>query len=175
MRIALVRHPRPQVAAGTCYGRLDVGLHPDADLRTPLAALAPFGDAPVWCSPATRCRIIAEQLPGPLRLDERLREMNFGLWESRAWAEIPRDDLDRWAADPLGFAPPGGESGRDVLARLAALAADLLGAGRTAAIVVTHGGPLRLLPSLLRGEPPDLLASAPAFGSVQVVEPASLA
>jgi alpha-ribazole phosphatase len=33
--------------------------------------------------------------------------------------------------------------------------------------VVSHGGPLRLLGPMLRGEAPDLLAPAPAMGRIE--------
>ncbi len=54
-----------------------------------------------------------------------------------------------------------------MLARVAAVHRDLMAAGEDAA-VVSHGGPLKLLAALLRGEAPDLLAPAPALDSMQV-------
>lgn len=164
--ILLVRHPPPDIAPGVCYGRLDIGLRapPPADL---VAAMRAHRPAHVWSSPARRCRAIAEALaPLPARFDTRLLELDFGDWEGLAWDEVPRDALDAWAADPLGFAPPGGESGAHLLARVRAFHADLVRESAPCA-VVSHGGPLKLLAALLRGEPPDLLAPAPAIGSLQ--------
>ena len=67
----------------------------------------------VWSSPAVRCRGLAEAIAAvlrvPLREDQRLWELDFGAWEGRPWETIAREDLDRWALDPLGFAPPGGD------------------------------------------------------------------
>lgn len=103
----------------------------------------------------------------PLRVEPNLQELAFGAWEGVAWSEVPRAALDAWAADPLGFAPPGGECGAALQARVMRVHRALLTAGEDAA-VVSHGGPLKLLAALLRGDPPDLLAEAPAFGSVQV-------
>ncbi len=76
--------------------------------------------------------------------------------------------LDAWARDPLGFAAPGGETGAALLSRVRAVAADLRSAPGPVA-VVSHGGPLRLLGPLLRGEAPDLFRQAPALGSVEIV------
>jgi alpha-ribazole phosphatase len=165
MQVVLVRHPAPDIAAGVCYGRLDVPLRAGATLASSLPAL---DLARIWTSPSQRCRAVAEAMARPLRVEARLLELDFGAWEGMAWDAVPRAALDAWAADPLGFAPPGGESGAALLARVRAVHRDLLAAGEDCA-VISHGGPLKLLAALLRGDPPDLLAPAPPIGSVQVV------
>src|SRR5579872_1552412 len=109
MQVALVRHPPVLLAPGICYGRRDVALDPaqaPAAIARIVAALADF-PAPVWTSPATRCRQVAMAL-GEINQDARVLELDFGAWEGQSWDAIPRAELDRWAADPLGFAPPGG-------------------------------------------------------------------
>ncbi len=164
MRLALIRHPKPDIAPGLCYGRLDLALAADASVPDMLAQLGDFRPAAVWASPALRCRAVAEALGTP-RYDARLLELDFGAWEGMAWDDVPRAALDNWAADPLGFAPPGGESGAALLERVGQFAAVLRQAGEDA-VVVAHGGPLRLLPAMLRGEPPDLFAPSQAIGSV---------
>ncbi len=163
MHAILIRHPAVLVAPGTCYGRLDVELHPDAaaEVARLRAVVATFA-GPVWTSPARRCRAIAGTCA---IVDARLRELDFGDWEGRAWATVPHADLDRWAADPLGFAPPGGESGAALLARVAAFHVAMRRHGADC-LIVAHGGPLKLLAAMLRDAPPDLLAPAPPLGSV---------
>ena len=170
MRLVLVRHPPPDIRPGLCYGRLDMALAPAA---APVAAriageLAVLGLARVWTSPAIRCRGVADAAGLPVRVDARLLELHFGAWEGVAWDDVPRAELDRWAADPLAFAPPGGESGADLLARVREVHRAIHATGEDCAII-SHGGPLRLLAALIRGAPPDLLAPAPAIGSVQVL------
>jgi alpha-ribazole phosphatase len=172
MRVVLLRHPAPAIKAGICYGRLDVGLTEatSASLHQ-LAAEAVFrGAQEVWSSPARRCRQPAEAIATasrvPLRMDARLWELDFGAWEGQPWEAIGREELDRWAADPLGFAPPGGESGAALIARVTAFHAEL----QRDCVVVAHGGPLIVLTALLRGVPVDLLARAPALGSVLVCQ-----
>ena len=95
-------------------------------------------------------------------MDERLQEMNFGCWEGLPWADVPRDALDAWAANVWDFTPPGGESGRDLVARVTSFAGEL----RDGDTVITHGGPLKILIAVLQGTPIDLLAPPPACGSV---------
>ena len=161
--IALVRHP-PVLAGGRCYGRTDLPLADFSDGEALAARLRPLGGA-VWTSPAARCRVVAA-LIGPHRVDERLAELDFGAWEGLPWDDVPRDALDRWAADPVGFAPPGGESGAALIARMQGFRAGLPDGDH---VVISHGGPLKVLAALLRGERVDLLAPAPAFGSVTLI------
>jgi alpha-ribazole phosphatase len=164
MKIVLIRHPPTTIAPGLCYGRLDLDLRADAGAAGLRARVAAWPGR-VWTSPARRCRAIA----GPAAIiDARLLELDFGAWEGLAWADIPRADLDRWAADPAGFAPPGGESGAALLSRVEAFHAMLRDRAEDA-LVVAHGGPLKLLAALLRGAVPDLLAPAPQLGSVSEI------
>jgi alpha-ribazole phosphatase len=172
MRVALVRHSAPRITPGICYGRLDVAVDPSADEQTlSTLVLEPglHGARRVWTSPAVRCRCLADaiarSLSAPLSVDHRLRELDFGAWEGQAWATIDRGDLDRWAASLLTFAPPGGESGAELIARIHDFHVDLRCA-RQDCVVVSHGGPLKVLQALLLDKPIDLLASAPAMGSV---------
>lgn len=163
----LVRHPPPMVAPGVCYGRLDV---PASDIDAAadrLRGLLPEG-LPVWSSPLRRCRALAECLHPAPRLDARLQEMDFGAWEGQRWDRIERAALDAWAADVVGFAPPGGESGAAVQARALAWVADC---GDGEAVVVTHGGVIRVLLAHWRGVPLVAGLDQPvAPGSVTTVE-----
>ena len=56
-----------------------------------------------------------------------------------------------------------------LVARVAAFAADLRALGSDA-IVVSHGGPLRVLEPMLRGQAVDPLKPAPPFGAVAVLD-----
>jgi alpha-ribazole phosphatase len=175
-RFALLRHPKPAIAPGLCYGRSDLGLAPEghAAIAPIVADLAHFAPTAIFTSPALRCRLLADAIGAAHhlapRIDPLLHEIDFGSWEGRAWDDIPRADLDRWAADPFGFAPPGGESGAAVLARVSTFATQLRDSEGTI-VIVSHGGPLKLLIPLLRGDPPDLLAHAPPQGSITFIPP----
>jgi alpha-ribazole phosphatase len=160
-----VRHPAPLIQPGICYGRLDIPVHPDADIDGLACDPVFAGSAAVWTSPARRCRAPAERVAGalsiPLIADPRLLELDFGDWEGKPWDEVPRAELDRWAADPRAFQAPGGESGDELVARVSDF---FVGLSRDCA-VVSHGGPLRVLSALLRGEPIDLLSPPQPLGT----------
>lgn len=173
MKVLLVRHTAPALPAGTCYGRLDLALMPGTDLDRFAAALDWSGIGRVWTSPARRCHLLADavarQAGKGAIVDPRLQELDFGSWEGRLWADVPRAAVDDWAAAPLTFAPPDGETGARFLARVRAFCSDLRRTGEDC-VVVTHGGPLRIMPALLRDELPDLLAPAPPFGAAIPIE-----
>ena len=167
MILHLVRHPKPAIAPGICYGRLDISAENVAAVATCLRDELPPG-LPVWSSPLRRCRDLATLLhPTPL-LDERLAEMNFGDWEGRPWDSIPRTEIDAWAADVAGYAPPGGESPLLLQQRALAFVAGL---AVPEAVIVTHGGVIRTLLADWQGLPPGEWTQLEfAYGSRTTVE-----
>ncbi|ABI60967.1 histidine phosphatase family protein [Granulibacter bethesdensis] len=180
MQLALIRHTRPAIADGLCYGRLDVPLADDREetARTILAQLTDMRDAMIVSSPALRCQWLANWLadwlaghiqPPGIMIDPRLQELDFGDWEGSRWDDIDRATLDDWAASPDDFTPPNGESIRTLRHRIDQIWAEWM-RDRQNRIVVTHGGPLRILCALAAARPVDLSAPAPGFGSVTRVE-----
>ncbi|MDR1995400.1 alpha-ribazole phosphatase family protein [Azonexus sp.] len=163
MILHLIRHPPPRVAQGVCYGAMDVPAEPAAVFAAALRADLPPG-LPLWSSPLQRCHELAAALhPAPI-FDERLREMDFGAWEGRRWADIPRAELDAWAADVDGYVPPGGESARQLQRRVLDFVTTLT---VTEAVLVTHAGVIRSLYAHANGRPiADCLDVRPAFGSL---------
>lgn len=151
MILHLIRHPKPVIEAGVCYGRLDISAeNANAVAAELLAELPP--NLPVWTSPLIRCRALAELLHPQPMLDARLVEMNFGLWEGRPWDAIPRTELDAWAADVAGYVPPGGESPRQLQQRVLDFVAGL---DVPEAVIVTHAGVIRTLLAHWQGLPPE--------------------
>ncbi len=175
LTLALVRHTPAQVAPGICYGRLDLPLRVASaqDIAAVLDRLGDFRPDTIITSPSLRCRLLADAIAvacgGAVITDPRLLELDFGDWEGLAWDEVPRALLDRWAADLSGFAPPGGESGAALIVRVSAAYRSLPPRGRH--VVVSHGGPLRVLAALAGAAPVDLSTPAPPLGSVAVFAP----
>ena len=150
----LVRHPQPNVAPGLCYGASDVAVSETdiARVHAHLCAHGLSGSLPVYASPLQRCAQLAQRLqPRSLVFDARLAEMDFGGWEMRAWDDIPRAEVDAWAADLLNYRPGGAESVLDVAQRVSAFIADLRKAGTTEALLVCHAGTIRLLCAMRAG------------------------
>ncbi len=169
MRLFLIRHPRPLVAEGICYGSSDVALAEDAAMVA--ARLKPLlPDVPVFCSPLSRCRLLAQALhPAPV-CDERLREIDFGGWEMQTWDAIGRPAIDAWVADPLHYAGHGGESVA-MLRRRAVACVGEIAARHEAAILVVHAGVMKALAVELLGLPDSAWFSTSfVFGSVSLIE-----
>jgi alpha-ribazole phosphatase len=165
VRLYLIRHPQPAIAAGICYGQSDIGSTEDLDERA--RALRPLlpDDAPLYTSPLRRCFDLARALCSTPIIDSRLMEMNFGAWEMQHWDAIPRQELDAWAADPINFTPPNGESAAALRLRVAALLREL----PATAILVTHGGVLRACAAELAGAA-DWHQLHFDYGSVSLIE-----
>ncbi|MEC5397910.1 alpha-ribazole phosphatase family protein [Uliginosibacterium sp. H1] len=158
--LLLLRHPPVAVGAGTCFGRSDVPLADDvAAAADRLRALLP-SQVRIVSSPLARCRLLAEAL-GPCRLDDRLMEMDFGDWEMRSFDAIGRDAIDLWAADPMHFRPPGGESVIDMARRVIAALQDALAGDSSPLLLVSHGGPIRAILGHLLQLPAELWQQQP--------------
>lgn len=126
MALWVARHATPCGVDGLCYGALDV---PAITVDTERAARALADvvppDWPVFSSPRRRCLQLAEALQVlrpdlPYQVDERLAEMDFGLWEGVPWNEIPKDDIDRWTHDFAAHRFGGNESVDSVMLRVGA-------------------------------------------------------
>ena len=143
MQVFLIRHPRPLVGAGICYGQLDVEAEDPQPTADRLRALLPAG-TPVLASPLRRSRCLAEALHAHPLFDRRLMEIDFGEWEGRGWDQVERALLDAWAADVLHFSPPGGESAAMLQARVIACFSDCVAELRaTSVALVSHAGAIR--------------------------------
>jgi broad specificity phosphatase PhoE len=84
-----------------------------------------------------------------VRIDRRLREMNFGDWEGKTASEI-HDVSDPWLRGDVDARPPNGESLAEVSERVGAFLAELPDAE---VAIVGHRGSLRVLLCRLLGLP----------------------
>ena len=153
----LLRHAPVLAAPGLCYGRTDLPADAAATRRAAeaLAVRLPHGVA-VRTSPLQRCELLALDLQAlrpdlSCETDSRLAEMDFGAWEGRRWADIPRPDFDRWLVNFVA-APPadGAESVQGLMARVGA-AWDAWRAHGRDALWITHAGVMRAALLLSRG------------------------
>ena len=178
MRLWLLRHAPVLAAPGLCYGISD--LRADAAASRAAAASAAPRLPPglrAHVSPLQRCEQLAQYLRGlrpdlALQTDARLREMDFGAWEGRAWAEIARAEFDAWTTDFAHAAPGGhGEPVCEFMARVGAAWDDALAAPPAPTLWVTHAGVIRaaMLLSLgvrLPSQAADWPDTALAFGEL---------
>ncbi|MGH8913380.1 MAG: histidine phosphatase family protein [Acidimicrobiia bacterium] len=95
----------------------------------------------IWTSDLSRAAEFARLTAGGATSDRRLRELDFGDLEGKAW-----QDCDRQTREALvrfdGFAAPGGESVADMEERVFGF---LSGLDSGEHLIFTHGGVVRLL------------------------------
>ena len=153
-RLILVRHGDLGEGYWDRYvGRTDLPLA--AEGRRQAAAMAGklgrIEGARILCSPLLRAREtarIALGEEGVFAIDDDLREIDFGRWETMSFAQIAAADpaaVERWAALPDDFTFPGGESIGAFRGRIAAAAGRIAADPAGTVIAVTHGGVIRLL------------------------------
>ncbi len=166
-RLAVIRHgPTEWNAIGRVQGRTDVPLS-EAGRRVVAGWSLPpelAGFRPI-ASPLARtletARILFDRA---VPTDPRLVEMDWAAWEGRTLSDL-RAELGElmaaWEAEGLDFRAPGGESPRDVQARIAPLLGEIAAAGEPV-VAVTHKGLIRALYALatgwdMAGKPPTRL------------------
>ena len=163
MMLYLIRHPRPLIAPGVCYGQLDVDIDDPATLAATLRSQLPVG-VPVISSPLQRCLKLARAMDPGCRTDPRLMEIAFGDWEGRAWDEIPRAEIDAWVADLMGYCPPGGESAEQMAGRIRACLSSLR---HPHIVLVTHAGVIRQIVAIVQRVPlRDVLDFPVEYGEI---------
>jgi broad specificity phosphatase PhoE len=152
-RLVLVRHAHPATGSpGRLIGSTDLLLDEqgEAQARGLADRLARLEPECCFSSPLARCRQTAATIAGPLpvRLDPDLREIDFGRWENRTFADVAAAEPDlvaRWAEYDPGFAFPGGESLEGFQARVSRVAGRLAGDPAGTVLVVSHAGTIRAL------------------------------
>ena len=173
--LILVRHGEAE-GQGTYLGRhsdpplTEEGRKQVLQLRQRLKTrgLLPPGEALLFSSPQIRALETAEILFGdstgggasyksPEVLDE-FAEMDFGDWDGMNWREISRvapDAYRNWLDDPVGKAPPGGETMPDLICRVEKGLYTVTEAGEGRSIITAHGGVIRALICSLLKLPPE--------------------
>ena len=96
MKIWLIRHAKPLVEKGLCYGRLDVradqSLTELASDNLMNALSESSGVKVLFTSPRQRTKQLANLLAQRLNIslveEELLAEMDFGEWEGHLWEDL---------------------------------------------------------------------------------------
>jgi probable phosphoglycerate mutase len=106
----------------------------------------------LWSSDLTRAsetaEIVGERIGLEVRRDPRLREANRGDWEGYLFIDVKRADPERFAAWMRGGASwrfPGGESLQEQQDRVLSALHDIHAGGELPALVVCHGGSIRVV------------------------------
>ena len=145
MKVYLIRHTSPDVPKGTCYGQTDVPVAPTfrEEAAATLAAIPDIKFDKVYSSPLTRARLLADYCgyPAP-RLDNRLKELNFGRWEMQKYDEIDDPYIQEWYDNFVDAPIPGGESFHEMYDRVVDFLDELKTRDFENVLIFAHGGVL---------------------------------
>ena len=156
VELILVRCGRAEAPAGTLRGQADLALAVDGFTAMQRLATHWSGAPPrfLFCSDQRRALQSAQVLAGRFALeplaDARLRELDLGRWNGLNFAQAAAtaaQDWQRWNADWLHHAAPGGETFTQLQARAGAWLDAVLAAAQRddRVLAVTHEGSIRAL------------------------------
>lgn len=156
MEIYLIRHTTPEIEKGICYGQSDILLARDFKLEAKhILTKIPSTTQVIYTSPLLRCSALAEFIKSstqfPMITDSRLKELNFGDWEMKAWNDIEPSHLFKWMNSYETEPCPNGESYADLVIRVKDFIEDLKKRKHDTVVVVTHGGVIKTFHAVLRG------------------------
>ncbi len=157
----LIRHAR---SAWNAEGRMQGQADPPLDelgreqARALAAHLQPETFHAIYSSPLARARETAELFAAPhglpIRFDDRLMERRLGEWTGLTGDEVNERYPEHMAHDWRTDGPPGGENDAALIARAAAVLAEIMAAHPQETIaVVSHGGTLNAYLAHLLGVP----------------------
>lgn len=150
MEVFVSRHTRVSVPSGICYGQTDVALR-----ETFLEEIDQFKHRIptdldiVFSSPLQRCKQVAKSFSEEFITDNRLLEMDFGLWEMKDWNDIPQKEIQPWYDDFVFTKTPNGENFEMLFLRLKSFLDELRAKDYQKVLIVTHAGIIRAIWSYL--------------------------
>jgi len=132
----------------------------------------------IYSSDLSRCletaRIIAGPLGKNISTDPNLREIALGEWEGQPMASIRErfpQEYTRRGREMVDFAPPGGESFRDLQTRVIPAFLQIIRRASGTVLLVAHAGVNRTILCHVLGLPLDELFQVPqAFGCFNIIE-----
>ncbi len=146
MTIYIVRHTKPKIEMGICYGQtdLDVGDSFDQEITSLQKYVFNYSDYKCISSPLQRCTKLALALGfSEYQTEPLIQEIDFGEWELQPWDNISRDKLDKWADNLQTFRFPKGESFLDLKVRVSSFI-DSLDFEKDNILIVSHAGVIRV-------------------------------
>lgn len=160
-------------------GQTDIALS-ERGLRQAEALAAALAEVPldaVFSSPLVRAADTARAIATPhrleIRFDDRLKEINAGIFQGLLWSEIEHvhpAEAVRWRRQEPDFVIPSGESRRQLMMRGAEALRAIRETGLREVAVVAHGGVLTAAFKALLEIPAERKAFALYNASISVVE-----
>jgi alpha-ribazole phosphatase len=110
--------------------------------------ISPAENTIYFSSPLRRCTKLASYLSNDKFIaDNRILDLNYGVWEMKEWAEIPEKELNAWNADFVDFKIKKGESFFDLYERAIEFYEEITTENKHSEniIIVTHAAVIRFI------------------------------
>lgn len=146
MEIYLIRHTKPKIEDGICYGQSDIDLSFSFENEFQnLMQKIPSSFDIVFASPLKRCSELAGKLHAEkLIYDNSLMELNFGEWELKKWDDINKEEINKWMNNYVDVAPSNGENYRQLYERVKQFwQKNIIKLQKEKIAIVTHAGVIR--------------------------------
>lgn len=156
MDIVLIRHGRTFINEQGCYGGVtdtELSEAGKSEVSRLSKCIQEIEFDAVYASPLKRGRQTADILGKDYKVDQRLREMNFGIFEGLSYSEIIKmypEESRKWQNDFINHRIRGGESLFDVFTRAKDFIEDM-SRNYKKVLAVTHGGVIACSLSLVFG------------------------
>jgi alpha-ribazole phosphatase/probable phosphoglycerate mutase len=163
MKVLLLRHGQTEWNALQKYqGHMDIAL--DDTGRNQAGRIARYlheneNIEAIYCSDLSRSKetaeIIARELHLQVQIDERLREIGFGVWEGMTYEKVKSmypEEYEKWFTNNAELKVPGGESIDELLARFLPVLSELADKHEGTVLVVSHGGLIKTVLNYLHGD-----------------------
>lgn len=175
MIVYLIRHTKPNCPDGICYGQTDLDLSTDYEkdflaIRKELDTVKFDG---IYSSPLKRCSLLSEFIADGrvVQYDDRLKELNFGLWEMKSWEEIETTkEVKEWYKDYVHARVPEGESYIDLIDRVKSFVQDLDTTSNNTIAIVCHSAVIRAFHVVLEDvSPKETFNMKLGYGEVKLL------
>ncbi|MFI3295921.1 MAG: alpha-ribazole phosphatase family protein [Rikenellaceae bacterium] len=151
--IYLLRHTKPDIESGICYGNTDLGLDPESsksDTAKAIKSLEVKHFKTIYSSPLKRCTQLAKEVVNQTQqcdtvtVDPRLKELNFGDWEMMRWDDIfLSTEGKEWFDNYIEHPTPNGESFAELIGRAKSFLDEMMTETEDDILIVTHSGFIR--------------------------------
>lgn len=174
MDIVFVRHGRTRINQEGRYGGfLDTEISKEGieEIKRLREYLSGVEFDMVYASPLKRTVLSAEILRDSWIVDDRLREMNFGIFEGLSHKEASikyTNEMDMWGKDYINYRIPQGESLKDVYDRTVSFIGSINKDAKRI-LIVTHGGIIGCALSSIFMGPEDFFRFRIVHGTATII------
>lgn len=158
MDIVFVRHGKTEINEKGRYGGFidtPLSLSGIEEVKTTAKFIQGKDFESIYISPLKRALQTAEILGVNGKSDQRIKEMNFGIFEGLNYQEILKKypkEAQKWAKDYINYRIPCGESLKDVYERVSDFLLDI-SKNEGIVLIVTHEGVIKCALCSIFGNP----------------------